>query len=128
VSLFDEAILAVDHTIDEVFGEYFSYRPMKEVPNVGMDADPDRLAVAQVYGVYTDEAMMIKGADPGPGYVSSVPRFSYLNEQIPFPVQKDDEFTRLVNGMVFAVSYSLPDGVDRTKVVCNQIGNVTVTP
>src|SRR5262249_16908214 len=121
MSFFDNVLGHVDMAVDEIYGEYFSYEPRAETINGESQADPDRTALAEVRGVFSDEAQHLAGhADGGaglsPGYISGPPRFSFIQSQLPFSVRRLDRFTRSKDGTIYEVIAVLPDGVNRTKV------------
>jgi hypothetical protein len=121
MSFFDEVLGHVDMAVDDIYGEYFSYEPRAETINGESQADPDRTALAQVRGVFSDEAQHLAARADGagglsPGYISDPPRFSFVQSQLPFPVRRLDRFARLRDGTIYEVVAVLPDGVNRTKV------------
>jgi hypothetical protein len=121
MTFFDDVLVHVDTAVDDIYGEYFGYEPRAETINGESRADPDRTALAQVRGVFSDEAQHLAGHADGsgglsPGYISGPPRFSFVQSQLPFPVRRLDRFARLRDGTIYEVVAVLPDGVIRTKV------------
>jgi hypothetical protein len=121
MTFFDDVLVHVDTAVDDIYGEYFGYEPRAETINGESQADPDRTALAQVRGVFSDEAQHLAGHAVGsgglsPGYISGPPRFSFVQSQLPFPVRRLDRFARSKDGTIYEVVAVLPDGVNRTKV------------
>jgi hypothetical protein len=118
MTMFDEVLGQVDAAIDDIYGEYFSYEPRIETLGGESEADPDRAPLARVLGVFSMAAMHLteQGGRQALGYVSALPRFSFVTGQLPSPVRRLDRFIRLKDSAVYEVTAALPDGINRTSV------------
>jgi hypothetical protein len=109
---YDDALAAVDDTIDAVYGESFDFQPMTAGPNRRASPDPARSQLSGILGVFDDNASRVDQAGLTPRTMN-LPRVSFQPYRLPQGVKAPDVLVRALTGKRYEVIASHPDGRGR---------------
>jgi hypothetical protein len=111
-SPFHDALLAASQSVDDIYGEAFTFRPMARADvNDRPAADPDRAetAITAVFIDFFARAGSGPVRTPGvaaewPGHTSARPQISFAAAALPYAARKDDRLVRVADARVFAIA------------------------
>lgn len=129
-NVFDDACTVSSASVDEVYGEAWTYMPMaSDDPNARFSPDPVR-PVLPIVGAFVDlYARSFSGPArhqgvkaEQPGHASDRPLLDLDLAQLPYRPRAGDFAVRLKNGLRYKVAEVRPDGTGRAQLDLNLLG------
>jgi hypothetical protein len=133
-NVFEDACDASSRSVDETFGERWTYRPMHgDDPNGRFSPDPDR-PVREITGAFIDLYARAfsgparrQGVKPEqPGHASDRPILDLDLRQLPYRPRSGDRAARHKTRQMFKIAEVRPDGTGRAELDLNLLSARTL--